>query len=296
MTRTATVGIGLPVYNGEPHLRATLESLTSQTFPDFELIICDNASTDGTESICREYAERDGRVRYHRSTVNVGAARNYGRTFELSSSTYFKWANADDLVAPTLLERCLDTLQRHPEAILAYPKTRLIDAGGNTIDEYQDNMHLVMPEAWRRFETVMERLGLCNIIYGLMRRDVLARTQLMGSYIGSDHVLVAELALYGQFYEVPEILFSRRLHPQAYSSQKDMIRRLRFYNPEMTERIALSKWRSFRDYARAVQRGPLALREKLELARYLARNAVWHRRELTAEIWTAVKNLAGAAR
>jgi hypothetical protein len=64
----------------------------------------------------------------------------------------------------------------------------------------------------------------------------------------------------------------------------------------MTERIALSKWRSFRDYGRAVQRSPVALREKLELARYLARNAVWHRRELTAEIWTAVKNLAGAAR
>jgi glycosyltransferase involved in cell wall biosynthesis len=291
-TRTPLVGIGLPVYNGEPHLRATLESLVNQTCRDFELIICDNASTDGTESICREYAQRDGRVHYHRSQVNVGAARNYRRTFELSSSTYFKWANADDLVAPTLLERCLEALHQHPEAILAYPKTRLIDASGKTIDDYQDNMHLMMAEPRRRFEAAVERLGLCNIIYGLMRRDVLGQTRLMGSYIGSDRVLVAELALYGQFYEVPEVLFSRRLHPQAFSSQKDVTRRLRFYNPERTDGIALARWRSLGEYGRAVHHSPLALAEKVELALYLARTAVWHRRELTAEIWTAVKKMA----
>jgi glycosyltransferase involved in cell wall biosynthesis len=61
------VRIGLPAYNGERHLPAALDSLLAQTYGDFELIISDNASTDRTEEICREYAARDSRIRYHRS-------------------------------------------------------------------------------------------------------------------------------------------------------------------------------------------------------------------------------------
>ena len=68
------VSIGMPIYSGERYIREALDSLLAQTFTDFELIISDNASSDRTESICREYAERDARIIYFRQEENIGAA------------------------------------------------------------------------------------------------------------------------------------------------------------------------------------------------------------------------------
>src|SRR5690349_16638091 len=86
------VSVGVPVRNGERFLVETLESLLAQTYTDFELIISDNASTDNTEAICREYAARDPRVRYYRSPQDVGLANNYNSLFARSEGDYFKWA------------------------------------------------------------------------------------------------------------------------------------------------------------------------------------------------------------
>ena len=99
------VSLGMPVYNAQRFLREVLDSILAQTFTDFELIISDNGSTDATESICREYAARDPRVLYYpNDRVNHGPAWNYNRTEALARGEYFKWAAADDLLAPTLLE------------------------------------------------------------------------------------------------------------------------------------------------------------------------------------------------
>ena len=108
----------MPVYNGERFLRQAIESVLDETFADFELIISDNASTDGTRAICLEYIRRDPRVRYYRNERNLTAARNFNRVYELSSGEYFKWATADDLAAPGLLEKCIAVLDAHPEVVL----------------------------------------------------------------------------------------------------------------------------------------------------------------------------------
>ena len=297
--REPLVTIGMPVYNGARHLRATLDSLLAQTLGDFELIISDNASTDETEAICRSYARADSRIRYHRADVNIGAPGNYRRAFELSSSPYFKWANADDVVASEFLERCLPVLSRDAEVGLAYARTQLIDGDGARISEYDDDLRLTSPSPYRRFRDAMERVGLCNVIYGVVRSDVLRRTRLMGSFMASDRVLVAELALHGRFHEVPEVLFFRRMHADAYSSQTDPARLLEFYNPQDTRRVALFRWRHLQEYARAVGRAPLPLRDRVRLWPYLMRTAVWQRRLLARELSVAAKSfverLFGAA-
>src|SRR5262245_165844 len=94
---SARLSVGVPVYNGEAFLRQTLESILSQSFGDFEMIVSDNASTDDTEAIAREFAARDARVRYHRNRTNLGLAKNYNLLFSLASGEYFKWASADDV-------------------------------------------------------------------------------------------------------------------------------------------------------------------------------------------------------
>src|SRR2546421_5586268 len=72
-----TLSIGMPVYNGAQFISQSLDSLLKQTFSDFEIIICDNASEDATQAICREYARRDSRIRYYRNPANLGAGWNY---------------------------------------------------------------------------------------------------------------------------------------------------------------------------------------------------------------------------
>ena len=97
------ISVAIPVYNGEKYLGAAIGSILAQTFHHFELIISDNASTDRTAAICREFAARDARIRYHRQPRNFGAAANFNRSHELATGEYFKWAAHDDLLEPEYL-------------------------------------------------------------------------------------------------------------------------------------------------------------------------------------------------
>src|SRR2546430_8992564 len=127
------VSIGMPVYNGADYIRRAVQSILAQDYEDFELIISDNASTDETESICREFAERDGRIRYFRNETNVGASQNYNNVFRLAKGQYFKWAAHDDECYPTMLRRCLELLERAPARVaMVYPLAELIDKQGKT--------------------------------------------------------------------------------------------------------------------------------------------------------------------
>ena len=83
------IAIGMPVYNGEKYIESAISSILAQTYTDFDFIISDNASTDRTQEICLTYAARDNRIRYHRNEVNLGAAPNYNRVFQLSSNEFF---------------------------------------------------------------------------------------------------------------------------------------------------------------------------------------------------------------
>jgi glycosyltransferase involved in cell wall biosynthesis len=285
------VSIGLPVYNGERYVEETLDSLLTQTYEDFELIICDNDSHDRTEEICRAFAAKDRRIYYVRNSTNLGAAKNYRLTFELSSGEYFRWANCDDLFAPTSLERCVEVLDREQSTILVYPKTKLIDERGQIISEYEDGLHLQSARASERFVQLCLRLGLVNAIYGLIRANGLKKTALIGNFFGADMVLLAELTLYGTFWEIPEFLFYRRLHSRAYSSYKSVDQRQEFYDPTSKGRIAFMQWKRLLAYWRSVFRAPIPIDEKKHLGVFLTRKAYWSHAELTGEMAAAMRQL-----
>lgn len=285
------VSIGLPVYNGERYLSEALNSLLAQTFEDFELIVCDNASTDRTEAICRSYAARDRRVRYHRNPTNLGAARNYRLAFAMSAAPYFRWATYDDLVGPELLARCVEVLDRDESVVLAYPKTRLLDEWGRVTADYEDGLHLLSPRASERFIQLIRRLRLCNAVYGLIRASELRRTALLGSYVGSDGPLLAELTLYGRLFEVPEFLFYRRRHPAAFSSQQDPQKLLQFYEPSTTRRIPLIAWRHLIAHLAAVDRAPVRIVEKARIYRFLIRDAISSRGDYWGELATLARRI-----
>lgn len=286
------VSIGVPVYNGERYIAETLDSLLAQTFEDFEIIICDNASTDRTEGICRTYAERDKRIRYVRNVENLGVARNFGSTFELSSGEYFRWASCDDLFAPEGLARCVEVLDREPSVVLTYPKTKFINDRGDVISEYDDGLHIQSSMASERFAQVIAKLGYVNVIYGLMRANVLRRTGLQRNYPGGDIPLVAELALYGKFWEIPQFLFYRRFHPAASSSLKDDAGRMQeYFDPETKGRVSLREWRHLCAHSRSMMHAPLDFAEKMRLGGFIIRMAIGNRDKLARELIEAIRHV-----
>jgi glycosyltransferase involved in cell wall biosynthesis len=188
------VSIGLPVYNGERYLRECLDSILGQSFRDFELVIGDNASTDGTAEICREYAARDARIRYTRRPENLGAAENYNRVFRESRGEFFKWAAHDDVMGETFLEACVRALEGDPgpfsrsrrPCILMHQASRRKNT--TTISTW-------IASAVARFRQCVTRRNLmCTPVFGVFRSEVLARTSLIGKYSDSDQVLLAHLA------------------------------------------------------------------------------------------------------
>ena len=288
------LSIGLPVYNREKLLRQSLDALLDQTFTDFELIISDNASTDRTEQTCREYAQRDARIRYYRNRTNIGAPRNFNRTFELSSSKYFKWATSDDLCAPQFLELALDVLERDPAVVLCYAKTRIIAADGSPLEDYEDKLHLMEAKASQRFKRLLNTIGLCHQHQGVIRSAALGRTALLADHIRSDVNLMAELSLYGKFFELPQRLFFRRLHPDAGSWERsDPTRQMSFYDPGGGHRIVLHSFREYTAYLTAIRRAPIGLREKTLLYRYVLRRIIWSRDRLARELRLKTRILAG---
>ncbi len=203
------VSIGLPVFNGERYVEDSVRSVLDQTFTDFELIISDNASTDRTVEIIEKVVDGDPRVVVLRNDVNRGAAWNYNNVFEQSNGEFFRWHAHDDLLEPELIARLVEALD-DDGIVLAHSWTRFIDDDGETTRHFVDDLGVTSERPSDRLVAAVRRVGYCNAVFGLVRRNVLARTALIGSFPGSDVPLIYELAVLGRFAVVPDALFVRR--------------------------------------------------------------------------------------
>ncbi len=217
------VSIGMPVYNGEKYVGKAIESLLAQTFKDFELIISDNASTDLTEQICRQYAKKDARIRYYRNEKNLGAARNFNRVFELSSAEYFKWAGHDDSWAPEYLEQCVDMLEEHPSAILCYCQSIYFDDEGKFFCLYDKPHGVNSSKAHERFRRMLWTRSRLDPIYAVVRRESLKKTGLVRNILGTDDIFALELSLVGPFCFIPKTMVYR-CSEQSRDYQEHLIR------------------------------------------------------------------------
>ncbi len=125
----------MPVYNDRDFIEESLESILSQTFRDYHLIISDDASTDGSAEICRKYAEKDPRIQYIKNEENLGISRNMQFLLSQADTEFFMWAGDDDLYDPNFIEFHIDSLKVNPKAVSAFGGCELIDETGNTISK-----------------------------------------------------------------------------------------------------------------------------------------------------------------
>ncbi|WP_041596220.1 glycosyltransferase family 2 protein [Halothece sp. PCC 7418] len=294
------VSIGLPVYNGERFLRETLDSILAQTFEEFELIISDNASTDKTAEICQEYLAKDQRVRYFRNSENLGAARNYNRTFELATGQYFKWAAGDDLLAPEYLERCVAVLDRAPSVVLCYTAETRIDASGKPLRKsILDRLNLRSPTPAQRFQQhhrlwYQRSFMSTNPIFGLIRVRALQKTPLIGNYVWSELALLMELMLLGEFYEVPEHLFFFRWHPKTSRATRESAgweELAIWFDPKNKGKIVLPEWGLLFQQLASIQRVPMSFSEKVFCYLQVGKWFSWKWKKLAKELMMATGKL-----
>lgn len=286
---TPRVSIGMPVYNGEDFLEEALEAILAQTFDDFEFIVSDNASTDRTEAICRAYADRDARIRYFRNAKNLGASDNFNRVFTLSSGDYFKWVAHDDLHQPDFLSKCIQILDRDPTVVLAYTRAVTIDWKRQPIRrEWGAGPELGSVRPHERFR---ESLAPPNDpiplpIFGVIRANILRKTRLVASYPDCDRALLAELSLYGRFYEVPEALFLQREHQHRAGPHlsRDPYWAVTFWDPKTTGKIVFPHWWLFAGHLSAITRAPLSWRERVHCYIILAGWLKRHRQKLLHDL------------
>jgi len=279
------ISIGVPVFNGEKFIANALDSLINQTYPDFEIIISDNASTDSTQDICRKYEKSDPRIKYYRSDTNKGAAWNFNNTFYLANCDYFKWAAHDDILHPEFLSRCINVLNQNSDIVLCFTKSIFIDQYSNIIKKIEDNKYF-----WNYpFNKLFLHYNCANYInteiFGLIRSDALSKTRLIDGFSGSDFILLAELALHGSFYQVQEFLFYHREHnhrsvysansPEAYYN---------WYDSTMDKKIVIPKLHRLYESVISLKRQQVPIVKKvkcfLELPLAIKRNRSKYYREV----------------
>ena len=208
------ISIGLPVYNGDNYLRSALESILRQDYNDFELILSDNASTDSTQAICREYAAKDPRIRYYRNEANIGASANFNCLVKLARGEYFKWAAHDDVHLQGFLRRCVEVIEHAPATVmLVTPRAEVIDENGAFLFKLDERLDTRCEKPHQRVGDVLRSILWATAQFGLFRTAALKKTHLIQPFTATDYVLLVEIALMGEIWELPETLFQRKLHP-----------------------------------------------------------------------------------
>jgi glycosyltransferase involved in cell wall biosynthesis len=274
MKAAPRLSVGLPVYNGEKYVAESLDALLGQSYEDFELVISDNASTDGTASICQRYEKLDSRVRYFRQPRNIGLAPNHNFVVEQARGELWKWAASDDLYARDLLERCVASLDEYPQVVLAHCWTAKIDDSGNVTEAITYPLMTNSSRAPERFRSILFDSG-GDDDYGVIRLEVLRRTAMKESYHHADHTIIAEIGLHGAFHQVPDWLYFRRDHTdRAERTCPTMRSRCVNMDPRRASRLRNPAVRLYGEYvwayARAIRKAPLSPADRRECYRYLA--------------------------
>jgi glycosyltransferase involved in cell wall biosynthesis len=261
---TPKVSIGLPVYNGAKYLRSAIDSILSQTYLDFELIISDNASTDETAQICQEYASKDSRVHYFRNKENRGATANHNRVFRLSSGKYFKWASHDDILDSKFLGKCVEILDRDVSVVLCHSTTGRINEFSKFLDNYEFGARVDSNKRSECFSDIISnRNNAWILLLGLIRSNALKKTRLLGAYASADRVLLGELSLLGPFKVIHECLFFRREHSQSYTNKSQSYKDRRDWWAKIEKSaFILPYWQVFKENSESVKRSHLVWAER----------------------------------
>jgi glycosyltransferase involved in cell wall biosynthesis len=202
------VSIGIPTYNRGTSLTRALESVLAQDYPDIEVIISDNASTDGTEALCRQAASVDPRIRYFRRTHNEGVSSNFRAVLAAAQGEFFMWLSDDDWLDPSYLSRCMAVLVSDPSYSVVCGSDRYYREGKFAASGVSLNLNDV--SGAERVVSYYRQVAMNGAFYGVMRR-ALVTTLPFQHVLGADWLVVAGMAFYGKIATLSDVSINRSL-------------------------------------------------------------------------------------
>ena len=235
------VTIGVPVFNGEKSIRKTLNSVLEQTFENFELIISDNASTDSTYDICKEFTEKDDRIKYVKQKEHSGYIQNFLYLLNNAKSKCFVWLAADDFWDKDFLKKNIEILDKKRNVVGSIGKTGILGERYQKFDENQkDSFYLKKYKKFRRrflsydypgaYGNYEERLKACfkTLRYGLSIYAVYRTTELKKSANWRikqwDRSTILTVLRYGDLHVIDEVLIYRNYGGQSDNNLIDLYR------------------------------------------------------------------------
>ena len=215
MKRPPRVIFGMPAYNRPDALPQTLESLLSQTFTEFAIVIVDDRPTPEVRAIVERYQALDSRITYEPNKSRLGMIGNWYRAFargcEIQPTVeYFAWVSDHDLWHPRWLEVLVAELDERPQAVMAYPQMqRVFPHERRPITRLSDTAGQTNPLA--RLRVAIADMTAGNAVYGLFRVDALKRAGVFRRVLMPDRQILVELSLFGEFRHVPQMLWYREV-------------------------------------------------------------------------------------
>ncbi|MEM1368889.1 MAG: glycosyltransferase [Cyanobacteria bacterium P01_H01_bin.15] len=249
------VSVSIPTYNRAHYLTYAVQSVLSQTYADFELIISDDGSRDRTPELVKNWQQQDSRIRYVRHPQNIGRSRNMRSGFDAATGDYFIKFDDDDALTPHFLEKMVAILDQRPEVDFICSDHWIIDAQSrrdpaatqeNSAKWGKDELSGIVPKlAWQTFQRQSLQVGST-----LFRRTCLAEVDYMRPQADGceDFDLLVRLAIAGKTaYFIPELLMEYRFHGAQTSLRQNLhflkarvfcLESYKFTDPKLTKALA----------------------------------------------------------
>jgi glycosyltransferase involved in cell wall biosynthesis len=220
------VSIGIPVRNGARFIREALDSALAQDYPQLEILISDNTSTDDTAAIVQEYTRRDARIRYWRNPADIGIVANFGRVLAEARGEYFTWLACDDILSyRNYVSKTVAFLEANRDVGLCSTDFDILDLAGpgkmlpwRFPEIYPDRD----PAEIRALYFSWPQAPACFAIYGMGRREVMAKAPFEGrSHRGSfaithmEYPILLAVLKQARIVALPETLRTYRCNPQS---------------------------------------------------------------------------------
>ena len=211
------ISVVLPVRNAARYVAQSIESILGQTLGDFELLILDDGSTDGSLKVLRSYAKRDPRIRLT-SRANRGLVPSLNELVDQARGEYLARMDADDIALAERFERQVAYLRAHPECVLVGSRVRWVDPDGDPIcDCCTRQDHEEIDAVFMRAEFSPE---ISHPAVMMCREDVLAVGKYRAFPAIEDNDLFLRLAERGRITNLPEVLLLQRIHPENHSKSE----------------------------------------------------------------------------
>lgn len=226
------VSIGLPVYNEAGFIEHSLLALLDQDYPNLEIIISDNGSSDETNEIVEKLCSTDKRAQLHHFDENQGANANFRFVLKRATGKYFMWASGHDLWSSNLVSECVNLLEAHPDATIAFGTPEWVDIQGSRLEQQTGWADTRGLDPVGKFMSVL--WGSMNPILGVIRKDALPDMGTFYGGVGADLSLLLTLILKGDFIHAQTAKFIRR-QPRAKESYSQKLSRYKSNDVRITD-------------------------------------------------------------